>query len=93
MWPSLTDVVPVVHKNSTSMTLHFKTLMDLMDKPGVSDYAKKLIFIEMSETLLLNAHIGYSASFVQSIIYQLEHANDILSFDRRSYINRLNMLL
>ena len=93
MWPSLNVIVPVVHEDTTSMTLHFRSLMKLMENPDVNDYAKKLIFLEMSETLLLNGGLGYCPSFVQSIIYQLERANGILTFDRRAYINRLKLLL
>ena len=67
--------------------------MKLIDNPDVCEYAKKLLFLEMSETLLLNGHLGFSPSFVQSVIYQLESANGILTFDRRAYINRLKLLL
>jgi hypothetical protein len=91
-WPTPHDVVPVVHDSMTSMSLHFKTLLDLMDKPGVSVTARRMIVLEISETLLLNHTLRYPKSFIRNLIQKFEDAKDIMTFDRRAYINCLRTL-
>lgn len=92
-WPAPNSVMPVIHDSRTSMTLHFRSLLKMMDSCDVSEFARRKMLLEISETLLLNSHIRYPPSFVRNLIQKFEDANDILTFDRREYINCLHSLL
>jgi hypothetical protein len=80
-------MLPVVHDSLTSMSLHFRSLVTLLEKPGVSPNAKKKILLEMSETLLLNTNLKFPSSFVRTIIDKLEGNVN------RVYIDRLWLLV
>ena len=92
-WPTPHDVMPVVHEDMTSMSLHFRTLLDLMEKPGVSVKARRMMVLEISETLLVNTTLRYPKSFIHNLIQKFEDAKDIMTFDRRAYINCLKSLM
>ena len=92
MWPTPSDVVPVVHDSVTSMTLHFRTLMGLMENPSVSITARRKILLEISETLLVNNTLKYPNSFIRNIIQKFEEAKDV-PFDKLTYINCLWSLM
>ena len=91
-WPKPSDVIPVIHESTTSMTIHFRSILKMMNKSSVSEFAKRSMLLEISETLLLNSRLKYPSSFINNLIQKFEEANDILSFDRREYINCLELL-
>jgi hypothetical protein len=92
-WPTPADVMPVVHDDSTSMSLHFRSVLKLMDNPTVCITARRKLTLEIAETLLVNTHIKYPPMFIRNLIKKFEDANDILTFDRTAYINSLWMLI
>lgn len=78
-------MIPVVHCDVTSMSIHFRSLITLMEKPGVSLSAKRDILLEIAETLLLNTELKFPSRFIRTLIDKIETDG---SFDRM-YIGRL----
>jgi len=85
--------MPVIHDDITDMSIHFRSILKLIENPNVSIISRRRLTLEIAETLLVNTHINYPHMFIRSLIKKFEDATDIMTFDRRAYINSLWMLI